>query len=52
MLFDDFFGEFVFKHHNFLNQIMLVSLNSSTVGVTCGAGTANSYGAPEFTPGV
>ena len=31
-------------------QMMFVSLNSNTTGVTCGAGTANLSGAPEITP--
>ena len=32
-------------------QMMFVSYSSNTTGVTCGAGTANPYGVPEFTPG-
>jgi len=32
-------------------QMMLVSFNSNTTGVTCGAGTAHPSGAPEFTTG-
>jgi len=34
--------------HDF--HIRLVSFNSNTTGVTCGAGTANRSGAPEFIP--
>jgi hypothetical protein len=29
-------------------QMMFVSFNSNTVGVTCGAGSANPSGTPEF----
>jgi hypothetical protein len=32
--------------HDFHNQMMFVSLNSNTMGVTCGAGMANPSGAP------
>ena len=32
-------------------QIMFVSFNSNTTGVTSGAGTANPSGAPEFISG-
>ena len=32
-------------------QMMFVSFNSTTTGVTCGAGTANPSGAHECTPG-
>jgi len=32
-------------------QVMFESSNSNTMGVTCGAGTANPSGAPAFTPG-
>jgi hypothetical protein len=32
-------------------QMMLVSFTSNTVGVTCGAGTANPSGAQEFAIG-
>jgi hypothetical protein len=32
-------------------QMILVSFSSNTTGVTSGAGTANSSGAPEFTLG-
>jgi len=31
-------------------QMMFVSFISNTTGVICGAGTANSFGTPEFTP--
>jgi hypothetical protein len=34
----------------FLYQMMFVSFNINTTGVTCEAGTANASGAPEFTP--
>jgi len=37
--------------HDFHNQTMFVSFNSNMMGVTCGAGTANHFGAPGFTPG-
>ena len=33
-------------------QMMFMSLNSNTTGVTCGARTANPSGAHEFTPGI
>jgi hypothetical protein len=32
-------------------QIIFMSFDSNTTGVTCGAGTANHSGTPEFTPG-
>ena len=34
----------------FLYQMMFVTFNSNTTGVTCGAGTAYPSGTPEFTP--
>ena len=44
---------YLFMHtgvqHDF--HIRLVSFNSNTTGVTCGAGTANRSRAPVFTPG-
>ena len=32
-------------------QVMFVSFNSNTTGVTSGAGTANLYGSPGLTAG-
>jgi len=32
--------------------MMFVSSNSNMTGITCGAGTANPFGSPEFTPGL
>jgi len=32
-------------------QMMFVSFNINTTGVTCGEGTANPSRAPELTPG-
>ena len=34
-----------------INNMMFVSFNSNMTGVACGAGTANSSGTAEFTPG-
>ena len=36
----------------FLFRMMFVSFDSNTTDVTCGAGTANPSGVPEFIPGV
>jgi len=30
--------------------MMFVSFNNNTMGVTCGEGTANPFGAPVFIP--
>ena len=40
---------YVFWCPRFLYQMMFVSCNSSTMGVTCGAETANPCEAHEFT---
>ena len=51
----DLFMLFVFIYvywcpTRFLYQMMFVTFNSNTTGVTCGAGTAYPSGTPEFTP--
>jgi hypothetical protein len=38
-------------HTRFTFQLMFVSFNSNTTGVTCGAGTSYPCGSYEFTPG-
>jgi hypothetical protein len=45
---------FIYVHYyltRFQYQMMFVSLNSNTTGVTSGAGTVNLPGAPVFTLG-
>jgi hypothetical protein len=42
---------FVFLYANGCPTRFPYQFNSNTVGVTCGAGTANAYGTPEFIPG-
>ena len=45
------FIDVYWRQIRFPYQMMFVSFNSNTTGVTCGAGTANSSGTSEYTPG-